>query len=320
MKTTIQIALTATILFGFIGCAETPKDYIEGKVKRKMIAFTPKVTGRILKIYVEEGDLVQAGDTLAMLDVPEVDAKMKQASGVVKAATAQNNMANNGATSNQRIQLKAKYTAANEQFQYAQKSYNRAKAMFDEGLMAPQSFDEISAKYQSAKAQLDAVSAELNEVEKGVRFETKEATIGQKEQALGALKEVEIAYSEKYIIATNAMQIETISLNEGELATAGYALFNGYIPTSTYFRVTIPESEIGKYALGQNLTLFVPYNKQKVTGTIRTIKQLTRYADITTAYPDYELEDAVYELKIIPNESSKQLEKLLVNATVILDK
>jgi len=320
MKTPIQLAISACIFLGLTGCAEQTNHTIEGKVKRKIISFTPKVTGRIVKIYVEEGDIVQPGDTLAMLDVPEVDAKLKQVSGVVKAASAQNTMANNGATANQRIQLKAKHTAANEQYQYAQKSYNRAKAMFDEGLMAPQTFDEVAAKYQSAKAQLDAVTAELNEVENGVRFETKAATSGQKEQALGALQEVEIAYSEKYIIATNTMQIETITLNEGELATAGYALFNGYIPTSTYFRITIPESKIGAYAVGQKVSLIVPYNKQKVTGTIRTIKQLSRYADVTTAYPDYELEDAVYELKIIPDTSTSQLEKLLVNATVILEK
>ena len=318
MKTSWSIALSALLVAGLTACSNETNRPVEGKVKRKIISFTPKVTGRILKIYVEEGDLVHPGDTLAMLDVPEVDAKLKQVSGVVKAASAQNTLANNGATENQRKQLKAKYSAAKEQFDYAQKSYNRAKAMFDDGLMAPQAFDETTAKYQSALSQLDAVTAELNEVEKGTRFETKEATSGQKEQALGALQEVEVAYSEKYIIATNTMQIETISLNEGELATAGYALFNGYIPNSTYFRVTIPESKIGSYKVGQSVKLNVVYNKENVSGKIQLIKQLNRYADITTAYPDFELEDAVYELKIIP-ESSEQWNNLLINATVILE-
>ena len=71
--------------------------------------------------------------------------------------------------------------------------------------------------------------------------------IGQENQARGVLQEANVAYSERYIIATNDMEIETISLNVGELATAGYALFNGYIPNSTYFRFTIPESKISKY-------------------------------------------------------------------------
>lgn len=54
---------------------------------------------------------------------------------------------------------------------------------------------------------------------------------GQASQAQGALQEANVAYSERYVIATNDMEIETISLNPGELATAGFALFNGYIPS-----------------------------------------------------------------------------------------
>lgn len=319
MKTNIIILSTLALTLALSSCGTKPERPTEGKIKKEVISFTPKVTGRILKIYVSEGDVVKTGDTLAMLDVPEVDAKIEQASGVVKATTAQKTLANNGATENQRKQLKAKYAAAKEQYTFAQKSYTRAKAMFNDSLMAPQAYDEIFAKYQGAKAQLDAVTAELNEVEKGVRYETKDAAAGQQLQALGVLREVEVASSERYIIATNNMQIETISLHEGELATAGYALFNGYIPNSTYFRITIPENKIGKYKTGDEVSLEVPYNKETFKGKITYIKQLARYADITAAYPDYQMEEAVYELKVLPADVNKS-SNLLVNATVILQK
>jgi HlyD family secretion protein len=99
--------------------------------------------------------------------------------------------------------------------------------MFADSMMAPQAHDEAVVKYEGAKSQLDAVTAELNEVLKGTRYETKEAAKGQQEQAGAVLQEVEVAYSERYIIATNQMQIETISLHEGELATAGYLAGHG---------------------------------------------------------------------------------------------
>lgn len=317
MRTKIILLSVAAMSLGFTSCSSKPEKPMEGKVKRETISFTPKVTGRILKIYVQEGDLVNMGDTLAMLDVPEVNAKIAQANGVVKATSAQHLMANNGATENQLKQLKAKHAIVSEQFTFAQKSYNRAKAMFNDSLMAPQAFDEAFAKYQAAKSQLDAVTAELNEAEKGVRFETKDATLGQQQQALGVLKEVEVAYSERYIIATNQMQIETISLHEGELATAGYAIFNGYIPNTTYFRFTIPENKIGAYKVGQMVSMTVPYAKKNFQGKIKFIKQMARYADITAAYPDYEMEEAVYEIKVVP-ENKEEAQQLLVNATSIL--
>jgi HlyD family secretion protein len=318
MKTHFITSLSAVaILTTALSCAPQPEKPIEGKVKRETLSFAPKVTGRVLKIYVSEGDLVHKGDTLAMLDVPEVNAKLAQARGAVKATQAQRSLTRNGATENQLKQLEAKQAGTREQFNYAQKSFDRAKAMFADSMITPQAFDETFAKYQGAKAQLEAVNAELNEALKGIRMETQTASQGQADQALGVLREVEVAYSERFIIATNYMQLETISLREGELATAGYALFNGYQPNTTYFRFTAPESRIGNYSKGATLTIRVPYTKQETTGKIQMIKQLTRYADVTTAYPDYKIEEAVYELKVLPIDQTVA-EDLLTNATVTL--
>jgi HlyD family secretion protein len=212
-------------------------------------------------------------------------------------------MAKNGATADQLRQLQAKYKGLKEQYEFAQKSFKRASNMYRDSLMSPQAYDEVYAKLQGAKAQYDAVVAELDDVKRGTRFEKVEMAA--------------VAYSERYIIATNDMEIETISLNTGELATAGFALFNGYIPGSTYFRFTVPESAIARYKKGQEVNMQVVYNKETLTGTVVYIKQLTRYADITTAYPDYQLQDAVYEIKVKPADVNKA-KSILVNANVIL--
>ena len=318
MKTYIVKSLFIASTLSLVACKnDNPDQLTEGKTKKEIVSFAPKVTGRILKIFVEEGQTVKAGDTLAMLDVPEVSAKIAQAKGATAAATAQAQMAKNGATADQLRQLKAKQKGLAEQFEFAQKSYKRASNMFKDSLMSPQSYDEIFAKYQGAKAQLDAVNAELHDVEIGTRIEKIEMALGQEDQARGALQEANVAYSERYIIATNDMEIETISLNVGELATAGYALFNGYIPNTTYFRFTIPESKISKYNKGMTVNMKSTYGNQEFSGKVVSIKQLTRYADITTAFPDYQPEDAVYEIKVIPTDRAK-VNNILVNSSVTL--
>ncbi len=290
-------------------------DAIVGKTKKEVISFAPKVTGRILEIYVEEGQTVHVGDTLAKIDVPEVSAKIAQAQGATKAAKMQAQMAKNGATADQMRQLNAKQKGLQEQYSYARKSYQRAQNMYRDSLMSPQSYDEVYAKYQGAKAQLDAVNAELHDVKVGTRYEKIGMAEGQANQAMGALQEAQVAYSERYVIATNDMEIETIALRKGELATAGFALFNGYVPQSTYFRFTIPESKISKYQKGMEVTMKLVYGDAIFKGKIVSIKQLTKYADITTAFPDYNPEDAVYEIKVIPTENQK-VAQLLVNSGV----
>ena len=317
MKSTSKI-LSVLTLFTLVNCSQKPAERaIEGKTRKELVTFSPKVTGRILEIYVEEGQTVKAGDTLAKLDVPEVSAKIAQAKGATSAAKAQAQMARNGATADQMRQLRAKQKGLQEQYQYAQKAYNRARNMYRDSLLSPQNYDEAFAKYQGAKAQLDAANAELHDVKIGTRYEKIEMAQGQANQAMGALQEANVAYSERYVIATNDMEIETVSLNKGELATAGFALFSGYIPDTTYFRFTVPESKISSYQKGKTVKMVVNYNQKEITGRIVSIKQLAKYADITTAFPDYNPEDAVYEIKVIPDNRA-QLGNILVNSNVVL--
>lgn len=317
MKSTSKILSVLTLLT-LVNCSQKPTERaIEGKTRKELVTFSPKVTGRILEIYVEEGQTVKAGDTLAKLDVPEVSAKIAQAKGATSAAKAQAQMARNGATTDQMRQLRAKQKGLQEQYQYAQKAYNRARNMYRDSLLSPQNYDEAFAKYQGAKAQLDAANAELHDVQIGTRYEKIEMAEGQANQAMGALQEANVAYSERYVIATNDMEIETVSLNKGELATAGFALFSGYIPETTYFRFTVPESKISSYQKGKTVKMVVNYNQKEITGRIVSIKQLAKYADITTAFPDYNPEDAVYEIKVIPDNRA-QLGTILVNSNVVL--
>lgn len=317
MKSTSKILSVLTLLT-LVNCSDKPAERaIEGKTRKELVTFSPKVTGRILEIYVEEGQTVKAGDTLAKLDVPEVSAKIAQAKGATSAAKAQAQMARNGATTDQMRQLRAKQKGLQEQYQYAQKAYNRARNMYRDSLLSPQNYDEAFAKYQGAKAQLDAANAELHDVQIGTRYEKIEMAEGQANQAMGALQEANVAYSERYVIATNDMEIETVSLNKGELATAGFALFSGYIPDTTYFRFTVPESKIAAYEKGKTVKMVVNYNQKEITGRIVSIKQLAKYADITTAFPDYNPEDAVYEIKVIPDNRA-QLGTILVNSNVVL--
>lgn len=316
----IRLKSLAVLVMLFImgSCKEShPERSVVGKTKKDVVSFSPKVTGRILEIYVEEGETVKAGDTLAKLDIPEVSAKIAQAKGATAAARAQSQMARNGATNDQIRQLKAKQKGLQEQYQYAQKAYNRAQNMYRDSLLSPQNYDEAFAKYQGAKAQLEAANAELHDVQIGTRYEKIEMADGQANQAMGALQEARVAYSERYIIATNDMEVETITLNKGELATAGYALFTGYIPNTAYFRFTIPESNVAKYKKGMTVKMSINYNNKEFSGKIVSIKQLAKYADITTAFPDYNPEDAVYEIKVIP-ENRTLANDILVNSNVTL--
>ena len=79
------IVIVAVI--GFFAFGRDP-ELIQGQVEVSEYRVSSKVPGRILEIRVKEGDFVKAGDTLAILDAPEVRAKMEQARSAEDAASA----------------------------------------------------------------------------------------------------------------------------------------------------------------------------------------------------------------------------------------
>lgn len=300
-----------------MSCSTPNEDILQGKVERSYVSVVGKIPGRMAELRVTEGDFVKKGDTLAVLDIPETDAKVAQALGAVHSATSQYDMALHGATLGQLSQLRAKRTALKEQYLFAEKSLNRIAAMVKDSLVPPQDYDEVYAKYQGAKAQYNAVESELKEVEDGVRKEQQEMAHGQQKQAEGAYQEAMVAFNERYIIAPSDLKITTSTMELGELALPGYTLFKGEVATSTYFRFTVPESELNHFEEGQKVTVKVRYNEEEYEGIIRHIEPLGAYAAISTAYPDFDFQEGLYEIKIDPKDQ-EAAKTLFLQSTVLL--
>ncbi len=318
MKTIKTIFLSAIAIATLHSCGN--KDQItsyRGKVKFETLSITSKLAGRISNIYVVEGQDVKKGDTLAYIDIPEVNAKMTQAEGAIKAAKGQLDMAYNGATKDQLTQIESKLKSGNAQLEFAKESFNRMQAMYQDSLITQQQFDEVKMKLNMAQAQVDAIKGMQNEAINGARKEQIDQAKGQLDRALGAKEEVTSASNEKYVIAPSDMSIETISLKEGELLTPGFTLFNGYKKSSVYFRFTVPESNIYQFKTGQSLTLINPYTKEEFSAKISAIKQLAKYADITSTAPLYELSESIYELKVIPTSTNTD-QLFYLNATILI--
>ena len=316
----IHSILSVLLLLIIAGCSPKAqfKNKTVGKFKKETISIAPKIPGRIVKIYVNEGDVVKAGDTLAMIDLPEVEAKMLQAQGACVSAKAQYEMAKNGATRFDRQQMNAKLDAAKEQYNFAEKSFKRIKAMMADSLITPQKYDETFEKYSAARAQLDAVTSMKNDIEQGVRPEKVEMALGDYKRAEGALAETKVAYAEKYIIAPKGMSIESVTLKVGELLLPGYNLITGYETDGSWFRITIAEKQIMNFKIGQEYTVKVVTTNKLIHCKLVSVKQLASYADKTSSYANYEMGESIYELKLIPL-NPEDVKDLYANITIILE-
>lgn len=76
MFTGIVIIVFLVAIFGFIFWEPVP-EIIQGEAEATEVRISGKVPGRIERFLVDEGDQVKKGDTVAILDSPEVMAKFK---------------------------------------------------------------------------------------------------------------------------------------------------------------------------------------------------------------------------------------------------
>lgn len=313
---TFLFIMSATVLASCSNQQQSPVAP-EGKVKLETISVTSKIAGRIGKVYIQEGQTVRKGDTLAVINVPELAAKLEQANGAITSAEGQLLLARNGATSDQLQQIQSQLDAATAQLDFAQQSYKRMENMFKDSLIPAQKFDEVKSKYLAAQAQVNAIKARQKEVERGTRPETISSARGQLERAKGARNEVLQATTETIIFAPADMMVESVTLKEGELATPGYPIVSGYQNGLAYFRFTIGEKAINAYPLGKDVTITVSGTDKTIPAKIAMVKQLPRYADNTSTAPNREIGEAFYELKITPLHAA-DASGLYNNSTVFL--
>ena len=83
MFTGIVIIIFLVAIFGFIFWEPVP-EMIQGEAEATEVRISGKVPGRIERFLVDEGDHVMKGDTVAILDSPEVMAKFNQAQAAIR--------------------------------------------------------------------------------------------------------------------------------------------------------------------------------------------------------------------------------------------
>ena len=185
----IVAVVTITAVCGYFAF-RPEKDVIQGQADVTEYRVSSKVPARVAHIFVEEGQFVHAGDTLALLEAPEVDAKLVQAQSAQDAAAAQSRKAVKGAREEQirgAYELWQKAIAGRE---VMEKSYARVKRLFDEGVATAQKLDEMTAQRDAAIATERAAKSQYDMAKNGAQQEDKEAAAALVNRAGGAISEV----------------------------------------------------------------------------------------------------------------------------------
>src|SRR5574344_2039373 len=242
---------------GFFVLGRTP-DIIQGEVEVTEYRVSSKVPGRILELRVKEGDYVKVGDTLAVIDAPEVRAKMAQARGAESAASAVEMKAQNGAREEQIRGAFQVLQQTKAGLEIAEKSYKRVQRLFDEGVLSAQKRDEAYAQYKAMEAQQKAAQSQYDMAVNGARREDKLAAQAQVSRARGAVQEVNSYLNETVQIAQAEGEVSTIYPKVGELVGTGSPIMTISMMDDMWGTFNVREDQLNGLKVGQTFTAFSP--------------------------------------------------------------
>ena len=293
-------------LIGFLALGRDP-DIIQGQVEVSEYRVSSKVPGRILELRVKEGDFVKAGDTLAILDAPEVRAKMSQAQGAESAAAALELKAQNGARKEQIQGAFSVLQQAKAGYEIAEKSYNRVQRLFDEGVMSAQKRDEAFANYKAMEAQMKAAQSQYDMAVNGARMEDKMAASAQVNRAKGAVQEVNSYIHETVQIAQKEGEVTDIYPKIGELVDTGSPIMSIAMMEDMWGTFNVREDQLNGMQVGSEFTVFVPAFNKEVKMKVYHLKDQGSFAvwKATKANGQYDLK--TFEVKARPVEKLEGL-------------
>lgn len=294
---TIVVIIIAVI--GTIAFKQEP-EVIQGFVEVSEYRVSSKVPGRVLELRVKEGDYINVGDTLAIIDAPDVKAKLTQAQSAENAASALDQMANNGARREQISAAFALLQQAKAGLEIAEKSYNRVQRLFDEGVMSGQKRDEALANYKALEAQVKAAQSQYDMAVNGARREEKDATAAQVHRAQGVVQEVNSYINETMQTAQRAGEVSDIYPKVGELIGTGSPIMTVSILDDMWGTFNVREDQLEGMAVGSTITAFVPAFKKDIKMKVYYIKDQGSYATwkATKANGQYDLK--TFEVKARP--------------------
>ncbi len=276
--TGIIILVLLVAIFGFVFW-QPKAEFLQGEAEATEVRISGKVPGRIEMFRFDEGEQVRRGDTVAILDSPEVMAKYSQAEAAQDVAAALNEKAEKGSRSEQIIMAYQTWQKAKAAADVAQRTFERVQNLFQNGVVPAQKQDEAEANYKAMAATEQAAKAQYEMAKKGAQKEDKMAAEAQLNRAKGAVAEVQAYLKETYLISPIDGEVSERYPKVGELVGTGSPVMDILDLSDMWVSFNVREDQLKDLKMGETFTAFIPALENKeIELKVTYMKDMGSYA------------------------------------------
>ncbi len=254
-----------------------------GTLEAREVEISSLLSGKVLSVLVEEGEEVDEGDTLLIIDTEPLRLKRERLEKSLKELEIGIKQAEQAVN-----QAKAGYKAVS-------KNYQRIKNLYKKKVATPSQLDEIEAKYKVALAQLR--QAEL----------AKESLLARRESVLAGLKELDWQIKQGVVKSPIKGKVIERMIEAGEVVRTGQVVLAIADLSQMELKIYLTEPELGLVKLGEKMEVQVDsFPEKKFLAIVSWISPKAEFTpkNVQTRSARAEL---VYAVKLVLENPKEEL-------------
>jgi multidrug resistance efflux pump len=295
--------LTLGSLIWYLTTSRTSSDLeLIGTVDANEVMVGAKIPGRIQTLSVEEGQSVQAGQKIAVIESEDLTAEQAAADATVASnqaklgETEETERQNQGETTSATINAEAQERAAIAALEQAQANLDHQKAdsmrtmaMAKQGIASQQANDDAVTSLQAAHAAVETARQNLAAAQAAVKqarahellaaasARTVASTRGLvlNAKALADQASVEMSYAQVFAPVTG--KVNVLAARQGEVLPAGGTIATVMDLSQTWVYAPLPETQADAVQLGDELRVVMPSGTE-VKGKVIAKSSLADFA------------------------------------------
>ncbi|MGQ9836541.1 MAG: efflux RND transporter periplasmic adaptor subunit [Cyanobacteriota bacterium] len=259
---------------------------VSGQVQPiRQVNVSPRESGRLVALFVDQGDEVTEGQLLARMDYGDLSSSIRQAQARVQELQAR--LAEQQAGERPQVirAAQARVDSAQTQMNLAQTELDRIQALVQEGVVARNELDQRLARLEQTQAELRSAQQELERLQLGSRPEAIQQTQAQIAQAQAELAQRQSRIADTEVRAPFAGVVvqrfaeigsfvaPTTAASEATAASSSSILL---LAQGIEVRAEVPEAQIAQVRVGQAVEIrSLAYPDRVVGGRVKRIAPAT---------------------------------------------
>ena len=211
-------------------------DYIasgNGRIEAEEVHVAAQYPGRVTEVLVAEGDMVEAGQVLARMDIAELAAEL--AADEASIAQAEENV----------IEAQAQILQRESELKYAEHELERALVLVQKGHISEQLADQRRTERDSGQAALEAARARLASTQRAV------------EAAIAEAKRTQTQIDDSTLRAPRSGRVQYRLAEPGEVLASGGRVVTLLDLTDVYMTIFLPTAQVGRLLLGNEARIIL---------------------------------------------------------------